>query len=41
MKRRSKRYKSDSQKAGKEAFDLTEAVKKVKSFASTKFDQSV
>ena len=41
MKRRSKRYKSESQKAGKEAFDLPEAVKKVKSFASTKFDQSV
>lgn len=41
MKSRSKRYKSDAQKATKEALGLPEAVKRVKSFASTKFDQSV
>ncbi len=41
MRTRSKRYTADAQKAVKEALPLTEAVKKVKSFASTKFDQSV
>jgi large subunit ribosomal protein L1 len=41
MKKRSKRYSSDAQKAVKETLPLAEAVKKVKSFGSTKFDQSV
>lgn len=41
MKKRSKRYNSDAQKAGKEALPLGDAVKKVKSFGSAKFDQSV
>lgn len=41
MKKRSKRYSSDAQKAVKESLPLAEAVKKVKSFGSTKFDQSV
>jgi len=39
--RRSKRYLSDAKKAVKGTVSLTEAVKKLKSFASTKFDQSV
>lgn len=41
MRKRSKRYTADVQNAVKEALSLAEAVKKVKSFASTKFDQSV
>lgn len=41
MKQRSKRYNSDAQKAGKELLPLTDAVKKIKSFGSTKFDQSI
>ena len=41
MRFRSKRYKGEAEKAGKEALSLVEAVRKVKSFASTKFDQSV
>jgi len=41
MRLRSKRYKKESDKAGREVLSLAEAVKKVKSFASTKFDQSV
>ena len=41
MRFRSKRYKGEAEKAGKEALSLAEAVRKVKSFASTKFDQSV
>jgi large subunit ribosomal protein L1 len=41
MKKRSKRYNGDAQKTGKEALVLADAVKKVKSFGSTKFDQSV
>lgn len=41
MKKRSKRYNSDAQKAVKELLPLSDAVKKVKSFGSTKFDQSV
>ncbi|MBC8378829.1 MAG: 50S ribosomal protein L1 [Planctomycetes bacterium] len=41
MKKRSKRYNGDSQKAVKEALPLADAVIKVKSFNSTKFDQSV
>jgi large subunit ribosomal protein L1 len=38
---RSKRYKEESQQAGKEPVSLAEAVEKVKSFKSVKFDQSV
>jgi large subunit ribosomal protein L1 len=38
---KSKRYKSESEKAVKEALGLSAAVEKVKSFSSTKFDQSV
>ena len=41
MKKRSKRYGADQQKATQEALPLAEAVKKVKVFASTKFDQTV
>ena len=41
MKQRSKRYNSEAQKADKKAMPLPDAVKKVKSFSSTKFDQSV
>jgi large subunit ribosomal protein L1 len=41
MKKRSKRYNGDVQKAVKEMLPLADAVKKVKSFGSTKFDQSV
>ena len=41
MKKRSKRYNSDAQKAGKELLPLADAVKKIKSFGSTKFDQSI
>jgi large subunit ribosomal protein L1 len=41
MGRRSKRYSSEVEKASKEPVSLDEAVKKVKSFASTKFDQSL
>lgn len=41
MRKRSKRYASDAKKAVQEALVLEEAVKKVKTFASTKFDQSV
>lgn len=41
MKKRSKRYNGDAQKAVKEMLPLADAVKKVKSFGSTKFDQSV
>ena len=41
MRRRSKRYKSELEKRAQEAVSLSEAVKKVKSFASTKFDQTV
>ena len=41
MKKRSKRYNEDSKKAVKEPVGLSEAVTKIKSFASTKFDQSV
>ena len=38
---RSKRYKSEFEKLGKEPVSLAEAVGKVKSFKSVKFDQSV
>ena len=41
MRFRSKRYKDESEKASKEQLSLGDAVKKVKTFASTKFDQSV
>jgi large subunit ribosomal protein L1 len=41
MSYRSKRYKKESQKLGSEPMSLAEAVEKVKSFNSTKFDQSV
>jgi large subunit ribosomal protein L1 len=41
MRFRSKRYKSDLGKSGQEVLSLGDAVKKVKTFGSTKFDQSV
>jgi len=41
MQVRSKRYKQESQQLNKEAVGLTEAVEKVKSFKSVKFDQSI
>jgi large subunit ribosomal protein L1 len=41
MRLRSKRYKSESQAVKQEAISLAEAVSKVKSFKSTKFDQSI
>jgi large subunit ribosomal protein L1 len=41
MKKRSKRYSADAQKAGDELLPLADAVKKVKTFGSTKFDQTV
>lgn len=41
MRRRSKRYKKESQELGKEPVGLAEAVEKIRSFKSVKFDQSV
>jgi large subunit ribosomal protein L1 len=41
MRRRSKRYKKESQELTNEPVALAEAVEKVKSFRSVKFDQSV
>ena len=41
MKKRSKRYQNDAKKAVTDPLSLSEAVKKLKSFASTKFDQTV
>ena len=41
MRFRSKRYKNESQKVSKEPLSLADAVKQIKSFSSTKFDQSV
>jgi large subunit ribosomal protein L1 len=41
MKKRSKRYQNDAKKAVEEPQSLSLAVKKLKSFASTKFDQTV
>jgi len=41
MRRRSKRYKEDLEKVSKEPISLSEAVDKVKSFDSLKFDQSI
>ncbi len=41
MRLRSKRYKKESEQSSKESLILAEAVEKLKSFSSTKFDQSV
>ena len=41
MRVRSKRYEQESKQLNKEAISLTQAVEKVKSFKSVKFDQSV
>jgi len=41
MRARSKRYKQESQQLNKETVGLAEAVEKVKSFKSVKFDQSI
>jgi large subunit ribosomal protein L1 len=41
MSKRSKRYKAEAQKVGKEPVSLAEAVEKIKSFSNMKFDQSV
>jgi len=41
MRFRGKRYKEELQQAGKEPVSLAEAVEKVKSFKSVKFDQSI
>ncbi len=41
MRSRSKRYKQESEQLSKEAVSLSEAVEKVRSFKSVKFDQSV
>ncbi len=41
MRSRSKRYKKDAEQASQEVLQLPDAVKKIKSFATTKFDQSV
>jgi large subunit ribosomal protein L1 len=41
MRLRSKRYKKESEQSSKESLSLGEAVEKLKSFTSTKFDQSV
>ena len=41
MRVRSKRYKKESQQGSKKTVNLTEAVEKVKSFNSVKFDQTV
>jgi len=41
MRVRSKRYKKESEQAGKETLNLAAAVEKVKSFKSVKFDQTV
>ena len=41
MKLRSKRYKKESQQLGKESVSLSEAVEKIRSFKSVKFDQTV
>jgi large subunit ribosomal protein L1 len=38
---RSKRYKTESERLSKELMGLAEAVEKVKSFSSVKFDQSI
>jgi len=41
MRFRSKRYKKESQQLSKEPVSLAEAVEKIKSFKSVKFDQSI
>ena len=41
MANRSKRYQADAQKASVETLSLADAVKMVKTFGSTKFDQTV
>lgn len=41
MRGRSKRYKKEYQQTSKEALNLAEAVEKIKSFKSVKFDQSI
>lgn len=41
MRTKSKRYKSESQQVSKDPVSLREAVEKIKSFKSVKFDQSV
>jgi len=41
MRFRSKRYEGEFEKASQEELSLVDAVKKVKTFGSTKFDQSV
>jgi large subunit ribosomal protein L1 len=41
MRVKSKRYKKESEQVSKEPIGLTEAVEKVKSFKSVKFDQTV
>ncbi len=41
MRVKSKRYKKESEQLSKESLSLTEAVAKVKSFNSAKFDQSI
>ena len=41
MRKRSKRYNQDAEKAVKDALSIAEAVKKVKSFGSVKFDQTI
>ena len=41
MRKRSKRYKGESEKSSQEVLSLADGVKKIKSFSSTKFDQSI
>ncbi len=41
MRSRSKRYNSEFQQASKEALSTAEAIEKIKSFKSVKFDQSI
>jgi len=41
MSFRSKRYKEESQQTGKEPMSLSEAIEKIKSFKSVKFDQTI
>ncbi len=41
MRFRSKRYKNEAQTATQETLDLSKAVEKVKSYNSTKFDQTI
>jgi large subunit ribosomal protein L1 len=41
MRFRSKRYKKDSERISEEPISVAEAVEKIKSFDSTKFDQSI